>query len=395
MNIKLLNVKYSPNVGDGLLVHCLESELHRSDNAILVSSIDLAGRTGYLDSLVHREKILSILESTPQIFRLGFAYAALKAKLMLGLRKHYRRQLERASAVVVGGGNLFSDQDLNFPLKISHALKEAGRQNLKVAIYGCGVSDTWSRTGYRMICDALSSNPPISVSVRYAASKIAWDNLFSRAAGTKANIAPDPGVLASTIYRFESRKGFSSKPCVAIGVMSSLSIRYHGFSSLSTVQLANWYLTLVDEMVQRGFSIRLFTNGSPEDKVFADLIFQRLSSHRSFDSIELSFVKLPIDLCRVVSDADVVVAFRMHALIAAFSYGKPFVALQWDAKVAAFLDAVDMKKCIFDVSKSSPKKVADFLLLISNSRLDEKVVESSITEARESIEMLSKSLKLI
>jgi hypothetical protein len=49
--IALLNVKYSPNLGDGLLSECLEAELAHTFQAIApgtqVFSIDLAGRRAY------------------------------------------------------------------------------------------------------------------------------------------------------------------------------------------------------------------------------------------------------------------------------------------------------------------------------------------------------------
>lgn len=45
--IVLFNVKYSPDLGDGLLSECLERELGRSLPGCEVVSIDLAGRTAY------------------------------------------------------------------------------------------------------------------------------------------------------------------------------------------------------------------------------------------------------------------------------------------------------------------------------------------------------------
>ena len=44
MKIALLNVKFSPNLGDGLLSECLERELAEALPGATVVSIDLAGR---------------------------------------------------------------------------------------------------------------------------------------------------------------------------------------------------------------------------------------------------------------------------------------------------------------------------------------------------------------
>lgn len=180
MNVKLLNVKYSPNVGDGLLVDCLEAHLRTVGGMQATSSIDLAGRTAYNASAVHREKMMWVLESVPSAIRPRLAQAGLSAKLALGLRSHYRRGLAGAAAVVVGGGNLLSDQDLNFPMKIVAALGEATRLKARVAIYGCGVAGNWSKAGRKMLCTALAANPPGYTAVRDNASKKNWDELFRR-----------------------------------------------------------------------------------------------------------------------------------------------------------------------------------------------------------------------
>lgn len=395
MNVKLLNVKYSPNVGDGLLVDCLEEQLRTGSGMPATSSVDLAGRTAYrASSAVHREKMMWVLESVPAVIRPRLARAGLSAKLALGLRSHYRRELADADAVVVGGGNLLSDQDLNFPMKIVAALGEAARLKARVAIYGCGVAGNWSRVGREMLCASLKANPPVFTAVRDDASKRNWDALFSVAAGAEAKIVHDPGILASSVHRFEAPSAPSVRPTVAIGIMSSLAIRYHGFQSLSTEDLARWYLGLVDEMIDEGFDICLFTNGSPEDQRFADSLWAMLSQHPALARIQLAAVQMPVDLCRVIFMADAVVAFRMHALIAAYSYGKPFVALKWDVKVDAFLRTVDLGENIADVSTTRPDELARMLIRILQGGTDRERLANTMADTRRGIDELASSLQL-
>lgn len=393
MNLKLLNVKYSPNVGDGLLVDCLEAHLRNADGMRATSSVDLAGRTDHGLAAHHREKMMWVLESVPAVIRPHMARAGLSAKLALGLRGHYRRELAGAEAVVVGGGNLLSDQDLNFPMKIVAALGEVVRLDARVAIYGCGVAADWSRTGKKMLCAALASNRPVVVAVRDEASKTVWDRLFASAAGAEASIVRDPGILASTVYKFDSTFHALPRPNVAIGVMSSLAIRYHGFDSLSADKLTEWYSGLVDEMLELGFNVSLFTNGSPEDQRFADGLWHALSTHPLLARIQLAVVRIPLDLCRVIFMADVVVAFRMHALIAAYSYGKPIVALKWDAKVDAFLKSVDLEDAIADANTSSPNAVALLLLKMWERGVDQKKLDTVLAETERDVNSLAVSLQ--
>lgn len=392
MNIKLLNVKYSPNVGDGLLVECLERHLGVMPNMEGASSVDLAGRTGYCASAVHREKMMWVLESVPRAMRPGFAHAGLKVKLAMGLRGHFRNELAGAHAVVLGGGNLLSDQDLNFPVKIAAALGEATRMKARVAIYGCGVAPRWSRAGQRMLQTALAANPPVMTAVRDAASKKAWDSLFASAAGSEATIVHDPGVLASTVHRFDGCDAASERPMAAIGIMSSLAIRYHGFASLGVDELGKWYLGLVDAMIGKGYDVCLFTNGSPEDQRFAVTLWESLAGHPHLPRIQKAAVSVPVDLCRVIFESDVVIAFRMHALIAAYSYRKPFVALKWDAKVSAFLESVGLEERLVDVKEANPQSVVDLLSSDSFASIDGERTDNTMESARRGIKELALAL---
>ncbi|XZQ27947.1 hypothetical protein ACTTAL_10305 [Rhodobacter capsulatus] len=61
--IRLMNVKFSPNLGDGLLSDCLEAGLRARGAA--AGSIDLAARTGYGQGLAGRGRVLRLLEAMP------------------------------------------------------------------------------------------------------------------------------------------------------------------------------------------------------------------------------------------------------------------------------------------------------------------------------------------
>ena len=69
MKVAILNVKYSPNLGDGLLAECLERELVRHQPAMEIVAIDLAGRTAYGAHGRHRALALRTLERLPAPLR--------------------------------------------------------------------------------------------------------------------------------------------------------------------------------------------------------------------------------------------------------------------------------------------------------------------------------------
>lgn len=75
---------------------------------------------------------------------------ALAALVQLRLRRHVRTRLAGCDAVVLGGGNLLTDADLNFPMKIAGALAQAARLRLPVAVNGVGANRQWSEAGRRL-----------------------------------------------------------------------------------------------------------------------------------------------------------------------------------------------------------------------------------------------------
>src|SRR5476651_401495 len=107
VRVALFNVKYSQNLGDGLLTECLERELVEGGD-LQVTSLDLAGRTDYDAGVRNRRATLAILNASPAPLRRAMVRAALGPGLSRTLRPRWRRQFAEIDAVVLGGGNLLS-----------------------------------------------------------------------------------------------------------------------------------------------------------------------------------------------------------------------------------------------------------------------------------------------
>ena len=103
MKIALLNVKFSPNLGDGLLSECLERELARALPGAQVVAIDLAGRSAYHGHRRSRRgRVIALLEALPRWAR-GYAVrVALTLLVHFRLRRHVRERLIGCDAVAAG-----------------------------------------------------------------------------------------------------------------------------------------------------------------------------------------------------------------------------------------------------------------------------------------------------
>jgi polysaccharide pyruvyl transferase WcaK-like protein len=354
LRVAVLNVKYSPNLGDGLLAECLERELVRHQPSIQVVAVDLAGRTAYGAHGRNRALALRTLERLPDPLRRAVAWSMLSVLAVARLRPAFRAALATCDAVVIGGGNLYADDDLNFPIKLALGLSEATRRDLPVAVYAVGVTDNWSALGTRMFARGLAAVRLVTAQVRDERSQAIWNRRLAPHAVRRAAIARDPGLLAARCYDLPSAQ--RDTRAVALCVTDPLAVRYHGGGGDDDA-LAGWYAAAIAALTDSGWTVALFTNGSPEDRDF-------LRRHAAaWQSISADRVRLlpafarPGDLVAALSRASVVIAHRMHACIAAYSCRVPAIGLAWDRKLDSFFALSHRDAFMVDTAACDPSEL--------------------------------------
>jgi polysaccharide pyruvyl transferase WcaK-like protein len=392
VKLVLFNVKYSPNLGDGLLSECLERELSQAAERPEVVSADLAGRRAYGTGAGQRRIALSVLERLPGPVRRIAARGALSLLVRSRLRREWRKLLIDADAVIVGGGNLIADVDLNFPMKIAGALAVAEQRKLPVAVHSVGVTDNWSRSGARLFRAAFGNSKLVTASVRDQRSRAIWDRRLVPAGICAATIAPDPGLLTALHFPATCR-GDADRRHVALGITSPDAIRYHVADGGMPDALDRWLADLVGELAQREFRISLFTNGSPEDRDYlAAQASQLVAVAPGRVRIEPDF-RTPADLAGFVSGCDLLLGHRMHAIIAAYSYGIPAIGFAWDVKLQSLFELIGHADRLIDPA-STP---ADFTAALAERALADGIDRPTharlIRQSRDSIARLATRLK--
>jgi len=342
MIIAVANVKFSPNLGDGLLAECLEAELREGGAETL--AIDIAGREAYGQGLQNRRAIMTLLEFFPGPIRRAGVGAALGAAVKRRLRPRWRERLSGADALVLGGGNLLADADLNFPIKIDGVLGEAAAAGIPIGVYGVGVSDNWSGRGQAMFERAMTCGNLTHVAVRDPLSKAIWDRRLGKAGVRPAEIVPDPAVLAAK--HFPKVGKLPGPPRIGLGVTNPLALRYHaGDFKVRDEAFAAWMKELAAAMASRGWKVVLFTNGSPEDREYLDQLAPQIISAAPDATVHPAFAN-PSELAAFVAGCDLVMAHRMHACIAAYAYKVPAIGFAWDRKLQSFFDSVGRREFV-------------------------------------------------
>lgn len=390
LRLRIFNVKYSPNLGDGLLSECLEQALIDCGAHADTWSVDLAGRTTYGPGNARRGILIRALHVLPPAMRQFAVRLPLAIQSRRRWRPHYDAALLRADCVVVGGGNLVVDLDLNFPTKIALAIEAAERKNLPVFFYGCGVSSGWSPRGRALVQRALKRGVVRSVFVRDERSRLLWDEEFGRDFDLPAIMVGDPGLLAQNRYHVHERTPLQPGDRLSIGIniTSPTAVRYHSTTALDTAGLEAWYCQVARVLAAAGYGVTLFTNGSPEDRTCALRIRTILERSSEIDRFSYVEPQTPEELAHLIGSFDGLFAFRMHAIIAAYSTRVPFVALSWDAKLESFVRSVALEHWLISPFGVSPQAACEILREAMATGIDKSDHAKVMARALEGVEAL-------
>jgi polysaccharide pyruvyl transferase WcaK-like protein len=391
--IATLNVKFSPNLGDGLLAECLEAELRANGDDVRTVAIDLAGRKSYGEGGVrHRRAVMAMLDGAPKPLRRAAVGSILGWTVNRRLRPSWAAIMRAADAVVLGGGNLLADADLNFPLKVAGALGEASAAGLPIGVYGVGVSDNWSARGRSLFQSAFREADLVHSAVRDERSRRLWDRDLTSVGAPKADLCRDPAVLVARHFPPTPRADRTS-PHVGLGLTDPLALRYHAQRGADEEAMTAWLAELVRQIDGLGWRVRLFTNGSPEDVAYARRAWPRLAAAAKAQTLEpaVTFDR-PAELAAFISGLDLVLAHRMHACICAYAYGLPHVGFAWDVKLQSFFQSVGRGDYMVDPQRSAPAAAAALAVRALSEGLDRTAHAACLADARSDIARLYRAL---
>ncbi|CAH0342905.1 hypothetical protein RHI9324_04637 [Rhizobium sp. CECT 9324] len=277
------------------------------------------------------------------------------------LAKDWSIKIENADAIVVGGGNLFQDDDLNFPLKIGKLFDCVRKSGKPLAIYSVGVSNNWSPEA-RELFGKICHIQLLHVSVRDNLALKNWRRHFP--SGPSPLVLVDPGLLA-----YNSADSSSAvlkkipRSLVGICVTDPVILQRHAGGSSTDIALksAREYSAVIKHLIEEGYRIRLFCNGAREDQAFAKRLLSEklLQNYKAENWITLAVrPQRPEDLVDIIQSVSVVLAHRLHACIAAYALAIPHVGLGWDPKVESFFQIVGRDSFFAGGLEATPVRLA-------------------------------------
>ncbi len=389
MRILVFNLHYSPNLGDGLIGACMVHALGELVPDAAVVPVDISGRDRFGAVTVrNRATLLKILRLFSKTFRRQIVYRRLNAMLDR-IEPRWREAISGADLAIIGGGQLFSDADLNFPTKIGRVAKLLRDEGLPVAIHGTGVSRNWSRRG-RALFRTLAEADLRSIGMRDEDSLKAWEDQ-SGIFEPKAILTRDPGLLA-----FEAFGPVAAVDRIALGVTSPVLLTYHADSGVAGRGGLGWFEALALELVGQVGPVRLFCNGAEEDALALGELCERPLIRRAIADGRIECAPMPRnpeELVATVAPCRAVISHRLHACILGYAYTRPVVGMGWDRKVQSFFASVGLDRFFVGRTKTPPEEVAALVQTALEQGIDPDTHRCAIEDTREGMRATLEALQ--
>lgn len=383
MKVVILNVKYSPNLGDGVIAECLESQLKTNDSELEVVSLDIGGMSGFQQGgsiLGSKLSIMRLVKKLPQPIKKILFRWLMPIVIYFKYRKLWSDVVSDADALIIGGGHLFMDVDHYFPMRLKVASSFA-KFNTPIFVHSVGVSKKMSVGGNKMFVSIFENCKLYWASVRDENSFVNWKKNFNL---LDPVICRDPGLLSFKTYNFNNVRNQRDEQLkvIGLGVSDPASMVPHSDSSEGVVcGEISFYIEAIKSLTKY-YEVKVFTNG--EDYEFLGRVEQAIA-HLPInikDKVQvLPRPTIPKQLVEIIVGCDLIIAHRLHANIISYSYQIPHIGLGWDDKLKSFFKYIDREEFLIiknlENSEALLAKVKKAYAVGINQNTHSKIIDDS------------------
>ncbi|MDB2506948.1 polysaccharide pyruvyl transferase family protein [Opitutales bacterium] len=400
MKILLAAVMYSPNLGDGAIAECFSREYENICEGNKVEWLDFAGRSSFrLSNARLRTCLLSGLHTLPKPLSNSISAKLVSKQIVKRLQPKFDSKFNKTKGLVIGGGQIFADEGLNFPLKFAAIANEARMRKVPISIHGVGLSNGWSRRAKCLYAEVFQGGLLKSVAVRDETSKFrlkAYLNEMGVAFSGDILVFPDPAFMACETHPVVLLEKNGKPPTVGIGVIHPVVFKKltNMGSAFSVYRFAEKYIDLAKSLVAEGFRVRFFTTGSGEDELMLGRVSSIVTRMNSECVDVITRPANPMELMSVIANFDVLVAHRMHANILSYSYGVPHVGLRWDDKMDAFFNLIERSSLLLDGRMSKPSEIAASVVKAFDQKIEGDLHSKLVHDAKRGVQHTSDALAL-
>ncbi len=272
--------------------------------------------------------------------------------------------IKNADLIFFAGGGIFGFSYLGFFDGIKTILDIATENNIPVVISSIGANNSDSTEENELKLKELLSTPCIkSISVRE------FPDEFRKYTDKAVEQVCDPVVWVKYIYS-KCMKNCSDNT-IGINVVRGGLFKDNGLD-WSLNQEGEFLKKLRDELIEKGYSCKFYTNGSTLDN--NTMLYYR--ENFNIPENELIFVDSSRELIETISGFNCIISTRMHSSIVAYALGVPAINLVWNKKITAFFEAIGQPENAITLENRTIENLLNF---IENSKTEKADTEYLMT----------------
>lgn len=366
MRIGVCGELYSNNLGDPVIVESVKYIVEKNIEHSEVTLIDLDGRSEFNSFLVtndlnfkKKSKVKELLKS--EKLKSLKHYYTWKKRDEVRMVKYFNQKIKGLDLIIIAGGQLIMNNNLNFPLRLNLLSKIAEINNIPIIFNACGVQKYKKDSyGTRLIKNYLNRSTTKSVSTR---DDIVTLKEYLSHSSISINKTIDPAVMCNELY---SIKHDRNSTIIGLGVISPIMYKKYfnrtkdGTYLVSEDELLNYWVDIINKLNDLKIDWTLYTNGDRHDYKFAQKIINNLSKD-GYINFNIEHPVEPKKLVETIAKFNSTISHRLHSQIIAFALGIPSIGLIWDSKVYDFSESVGKKDNFYNIKTSSPDEIVEHI----------------------------------
>lgn len=252
----------------------------------------------------------------------------------MGLKLINEVYIENSDIVFFAGGGLFGLSYLDFFKYLNKIVQIANENNIPVFFSSIGINNMGMNASEEEVLTSFFDYSCIkAISVR---ENIDLFKKYTEKIGIGLTQVCDPAVWTKFVYNLKhTDKSKSNNKLVGINVVRGGLFQDNGYDWKLADEL-NFLKSVSDLLEQRGLEYRFYTNGSVLDNNALHYFAQKYN----VSGDKCVYPHTTREVVETINKFDIVLAFRMHSSIIAYSFAIPSIALAWNDKIPLFYEYI-------------------------------------------------------
>ena len=297
--------------------------------------------------------------------------------------QHEKSKLRGADCIIFGGGGLIKFHRQSFHFFIDDITAYADAHDIPVLLCSQGIEGYDRRSAECLLLKgALNRGCVQFISTRDDIRSLREDYVIDSRITTK--LVCDPAFWLNEAYGLEDTSGAVQMPDTCSPRLIGLNvIRPDIFGEymheIDPNELAKLYRDIIKLLHDKGYNVRLFSNGVAEDTAFAEKLLSEYPNLESEYGVTIAAPKDPMQLIATLKGFERFLAARLHAAITGSVLGIPNASLVWNRKQLLFGRQTGTEDAFITEDSFNADHIVDVLLSAKSYHPDPEYKATCLT----------------